>query len=99
MYRDLANRFVALCPDAFSFEIINEESTFYTFKKDDYSFYIQHYSETDDDGFNAIVTTFKGITRIGGVAGDIETIFDTIISTLLNKDGKTNTGVTASTSN
>jgi hypothetical protein len=73
-------------PEGYVYAAVDESGNSYAFKKGDYSFYIQHYSETDDDGFNAIVTTFKGVTRIGGVAGDIETIFDTIISTLLNKN-------------
>jgi hypothetical protein len=86
MEKSLVNRFMSLSHDAFSAEIIDKDSIFYTLKKDDYSFYIQHYSEKEDNGFDAIVTIFKGDNRIGGVTGDIETIFDTIISTLLNKN-------------
>lgn len=87
MNKNIVSRFVSLSPDAFSFEVIGKESIFYTFKKGDYSFYIQHYFETEDDGFNAIVTTFKGDNRIGGVDGDIDTVIDSIES-ILNKNGK-----------
>jgi hypothetical protein len=86
----IVNRFISLSPDAFSMQIVDKESNFYTFKKDDYSFYIQHYFKTDDDGFNATEITFKGDDRIGRVDGDIETVFTVIESTILNKNEKIN---------
>lgn len=86
MEKSLVNRFMSLSHDAFSAEIIDKDSIFYTLKKDDYSFYIQHYFEKEDNGFDAIVTIFKGDDRIGKVDGDIETVFAVIESTILNKN-------------
>ena len=82
----IINKLISLSPDAFSLELTNEESIFYTFKKDDYSFYIQHYFETEDDGFNATLVTFKGENKIDSINGDINNILASIESKISNKN-------------
>jgi predicted HTH domain antitoxin len=75
---------IALSPDAFSLELTNEESIFYTFKKEDYSFYIHQYFETEDDGFNATLISFKGADKIDSINGDINNVLTSIESKISN---------------
>ena len=76
----IISELISLSPDAFSLELTNEESIFYTFKKDDYSFYIQQYFETEDDGFNATLVSFKGDNKIDSINGNINSIIESIES-------------------
>lgn len=71
------NNLITLCPDAFSLELTNEESVFYTLKKDDYSFYLHQYFETEADGFNATLIIFKGNQKTDTINGNIS---DLIVS-------------------
>jgi hypothetical protein len=80
----IISELISLSPDAFSLELTNEESIFYTFKKDDYSFYIQQYFETEDDGFNATLVSFKGDNKIDSINGNINSIIESIESKISN---------------
>ncbi len=75
---NIISELISLSPDAFSLELTNEESIFYTFKKDDYSFYIQQYFEIEDDGFNATLVTFKGDKKIDSINGNVNSILVSI---------------------
>ncbi len=66
-----------LCPDAISMELTHERSIFYTIKKDDYTFFLQHFFEhQDEDEDEAIVTIFRGVNKLPSFAG---TLGDTIL--------------------
>ena len=80
----IISELISLSPDAFSLELTNEESIFYTFKKYDYSFYIQQYFETEDDGFNATLVSFKGDNKIDSINGNINSIIESIASKISN---------------
>lgn len=80
----ILSELLSLSPDAFSLELTSEESVFYTFKKDAYSFYIQHYFETEDDGFNATLVTFKGDSKVESINGNINSILDSLKSKISN---------------
>jgi hypothetical protein len=80
----IISELISLSPDAFSLELTNEESIFYTFKKYDYSFYIQQYFETEDDGFNATLVSFKGDNKIDSINGNINSIIESIESKISN---------------
>lgn len=82
----IINKLISLSPDALSLELTNEESIFYTFKRDAYSFYIQHYFETEDDGFNATLVTFKGDNKIDSINGDINNILASIEAKVSNNN-------------
>lgn len=69
---------LSLSPDAFSLELTNEESIFYTLKKDNYSFYLQQFFETEDDGFNATLVTFNGDAKLNSINGNIDEILSYI---------------------
>ncbi len=81
---NIISELISLSPDAFSLELTNEESIFYTLKKDGYSFYIQQYFETEDDGFNATLVSFKGDNKIDSINGDINNILASIESKISN---------------
>jgi hypothetical protein len=81
---NIISELISLSPDAFSLELTNEESIFYTFKKDSYSFYIQQYFETEDDGFNATLVSFKDDNKIDSINGDINNILASIESKISN---------------
>lgn len=68
---EIISKLLSLSPDAFSLELTNDESIFYTFKKDNYSFYIQQFFEIEDDGFNATLVTFKGDIKDNSKNGNI----------------------------
>lgn len=74
----IISELISLSPNAFSLELTNEESIFYTFKKDDFSFYIQQYFETEDDGFNASLVTFKGENKVDSINGNINDLLASI---------------------
>lgn len=74
----ILSELILLNPDAFSLELTNEESIFYTFKKDDYSFYFQHYFETEADGFNASMVSFKGDKKLESTSGNIVDLIDKV---------------------
>lgn len=80
----IISELISLSPDAFSLELTNEESIFYTFKKDDFSFYIQQFFETEDDGFNATLVSFKGDNKINSINGNINIILSSIESKISN---------------
>lgn len=62
-----------LNPDVITMELTAEKSVYYTFLKDDYSIFIQHYlniSDTEDD--EAILTAFKGDLKLPSFAGNLD---------------------------
>lgn len=65
-------------PDIIFMELTHEQSVFYTIKKDEYTFYIQHFlNEVDDDDDEAILTVFKGNDKLPSYAGGInKTIYE-----------------------
>ncbi len=75
---NIISELISLSPDAFSLELTHEESIFYTFKKEDFSFYIQQYFETEDDGFNATLVTFKGDKKVDSLNGNINNLIPSI---------------------
>jgi preprotein translocase subunit YajC len=70
----IISELISLSPDSFSLELTNEESIFYTFKKGDYSFYIQQYFETEEDGFNATLVCYKGDNKMDSLNGNIRNL-------------------------
>lgn len=65
-------------PDIISMELTHDQSIFYTFKKFDYTFFIQHFIydiELDED--EATLTIFKGDLKQPSFGGSLsETIFE-----------------------
>jgi hypothetical protein len=46
-------------------ELTHEQSAFFTIKKNDYTFFIQHFlNEIDEDDDEAILTVFKGNEKL-----------------------------------
>jgi hypothetical protein len=76
--RGVISNLISLDPDAFSLELTGDRSIFYTFKKNDFSFYIQQFFETEEDGFNATLVLFKGDEKIDNITGNIEEIYDVV---------------------
>ena len=70
----IISELISLSPDSFSLELTNEESIFYTLKKGDYSFYIQQYFETEDDGFNATLVCYNGDNKMDSLNGNISNL-------------------------
>jgi len=70
----IISELISLSPDSFSLELTNEESIFYTFKKGDYSFYLEQYFETEDDGFNATLVCYKGDNKMDSLNGNISNL-------------------------
>ena len=58
-----------LCPDVLTVELTPEKSIFYTLKKDDFTFFFQHFIEVNEDDDEAILTGFKGKSKLPSYAG------------------------------
>jgi len=59
-------------PDVISMELTYEQSAFYTIKKNEYTFFIQHFlNEIDEDDDEAILTMFKGNQKQPSYAGSL----------------------------
>ena len=70
-------------PDAISMELTHEQSIFYTVKKDDYTFFLQHFlNEIDEDADEAILTVFKGNDKLPSYAGSLSQTISEIDSLL-----------------
>ena len=53
-------------------ELTHEQSAFFTIKKNDYTFFIQHFlNEIDEDDDEAILTVFKGNEKLPSYAGSL----------------------------
>jgi hypothetical protein len=53
-------------------ELTHEQSAFFTIKKSDYTFFIQHFlNEIDEDDDEAILTVFKGNEKLPSYAGSL----------------------------
>jgi len=66
------NKILELNPTAFSMELTNEQSIFYTIKKEDYTFYLQHFlNEIDEDEDESILTIFNGNNKLPSYAGSL----------------------------
>ena len=73
-------------PDVISMELTHEQSAFFTIKKSDYTFFIQHFLyEIDEDDDEAILTAFKGNEKLPSYAGSLsQTISE--LSSILEPD-------------
>jgi|SRR6185437_12454792 len=59
-------------PDVISMELTRDKSIFYTLKKQDYTFFIQHFlNEIEDDEDEAILTVFKDDNKLPSYAGSL----------------------------
>ena len=59
-------------PDAISMELTRDKSIFYTLKKKDYTFFIQHFlNEIEEDEDEAILTVFKDDNKLPSYAGSL----------------------------
>ena len=67
-------------------ELTHEQSAFFTIKKSDYTFFIQHFLyEIDEDDDEAILTAFKGNEKLPSYAGSLsQTISE--LSSILEPD-------------
>ncbi len=72
------NSLLEIEPDIISMELTHEQSIFYTLKKDNYSFYIQHFLNVEDiEDDEATLTVFKGDDKLPSFAGSLtDTIFE-----------------------
>lgn len=60
-------------PDVLTMELTTERSVYYTFIKNDHSIFIQHYlNVTDSDDDEAILTAFKGDSKLPSFAGSLD---------------------------
>lgn len=63
---------LASYPDVISMELTHEQSAFFTIKKNEYTFFIQHFlNEIDEDEDEAILTVFKGNQKLPSYAGSL----------------------------
>jgi hypothetical protein len=70
-------------PDVISMELTHEQSAFFTIKKSDYTFFIQHFlNEIDEDDDEAILTVFKGNEKLPSYAGSLSQTISELISVL-----------------
>ena len=61
-----------LSPSALSFELTGENSIFYTFKKDEFSFYIHYFFEKDEfDDYEATLIKYNDTQKLESISGDI----------------------------
>jgi len=59
-------------PDVISMELTHEKSIFYTVKKKDYTFFIQHFlNEIGEEEDETILTIFKGDNKLPSYAGSL----------------------------
>jgi hypothetical protein len=66
------NSILSTNPDVISMELTHEQSAFFTIKKSDYTFFIQHFlNEIDEDDVEAILTVFKGNEKLPSYAGSL----------------------------
>lgn len=70
-------------PDVISMELTHEQSAFFTIKKSDYTFFIQHFlNDIDEDDDEAILTVFKGNEKLPSYAGSLSQTISELISVL-----------------
>ena len=70
-------------PDVISMELTHEQSAFFTIKKSDYTFFIQHFlNDIDDDDDEAILTVFKGNEKLPSYAGSLSQTISELFSVL-----------------
>lgn len=68
------NFLLDLNPDQFTLELTTDKSIFYTFKKDDFTFFISHFLDVlDEDDDEIAYALFKNNTKEPSYAGDFET--------------------------
>jgi hypothetical protein len=70
-FGDSISSILEIYPDALSMELTHELSIFYTIKKNDYTFFLQHFVVTDEDDDEAIITIFKGNEKLPSYAGKL----------------------------
>jgi hypothetical protein len=70
-------------PDVISMELTHEQSAFFTIKKSDYTFFIQHFlNDIDEDDDEAILTVFKGNEKLPSYAGSLSQTISELFSVL-----------------
>jgi hypothetical protein len=70
-------------PDVISMELTHEKSAFFTIKKRDYTFFIQHFlDEIEEDDDEAILSVFKGNQKLPSYAGSLSQTLSELISLL-----------------
>ena len=66
-----------LKPEILTMELTSERSVYYTFIKNDYSVFIQHYLNVlDPDDDEAILTAFKNDSKLPSFAGSLDETLD-----------------------
>jgi hypothetical protein len=77
------NSILSTNPDVISMELTHEQSAFFTIKKNDYTFFIQHFlNEIDEDDDEAILTVFKGNEKLPSYAGSLSKTISELNSVL-----------------
>ncbi len=64
--------------DAFSLEVTSDATIFYSLKKDNLSFYIDHYLDLNEESEEMILTIFEGDEVVTNIAGSIPEIIHSL---------------------
>ncbi|MCF3110918.1 hypothetical protein LL912_19185 [Niabella sp. CC-SYL272] len=61
-------------PDMLGLELTSDKTIFYTFKKDNYIIYINHFADLEEEDAELTLTIFEGNTKLPSFAGNIESV-------------------------
>lgn len=78
------NLLVNLIPDVMSAELTLDKSIFYTLKKKDYTFFVEHFLDEPSNEDDAILSIYKGKDKLPSMGGSLKEI-DVKLCSLLSE--------------